>query len=130
MIAALFGFFIFNIFPARVFPGDVLTYAVGAFIAAIAIMGNLEKIAIIFFVPYGIESILKMRGRLKKHSFGIPSKDGSLEEPYGKIYGLEHFAIRVLKKIKPSGKVYEKDVVLSINLVQTAFVVLGLLTLL
>jgi hypothetical protein len=65
-----------------------------------AILGNMEKIAIFFFIPYIVEVILKSRGRLKKESFAKPNKDNSLEMPYNKIYGLEHFAIWALKKIK------------------------------
>src|SRR3990167_7565257 len=44
MIASLFAFYVFNHFPARIFPGDVMTYAVGALIAGIAILGNIERI--------------------------------------------------------------------------------------
>ncbi len=111
MVASLFGFYLYNKYPAKVFPGDSLTWSVGALIAAMAILGNFEKIAVFIFIPYIIETGLKLRGGLKKASFGKPNKDGSLELPYDKIYGLEHLAILVLKKIKPSKKVYEQNVV-------------------
>jgi UDP-N-acetylglucosamine--dolichyl-phosphate N-acetylglucosaminephosphotransferase len=125
LVASLLAFYIFNANPAKVFPGDTLTYVVGAAIAGIAILGNAEKIAIFFFIPYILETILKLRGGLKKHSFGKPNKDGTLEMPYDKIYGLEHLAIYLLKKIKPSKKVYENDVVYSINLFQIFVILLG-----
>jgi len=125
LVASLLAFYIFNANPAKVFPGDALTYAIGASIACIAILGNIEKIALFFFIPYFIETILKVRGKLKKQSFGKPNKDGSLELPYDKIYGLEHLAILLLKKIKPSKKVYENDVVLAINIFQILIVFLG-----
>lgn len=125
LVASLLAFYIFNANPARVFPGDVLTYAIGASIAVIAILGDSEKIALFFFIPYFIEMILKLRGKLKKQSFGKPNKDGSLEMPYDKIYGLEHLAIFLLKKIKPSKKVYENDVVYAINGFQIIIIVLG-----
>jgi len=118
MVASLIGFYIFNRVPAKVFPGDSLTYLVGSLIAAIAILGNIEKIAILFFIPYIIEVVLKLRGRLKKSSFGKLNSDGSLEVPFKKIYGLEHLAIKLLKKIKPSKKVFEKDVVYLIHIFQ------------
>ena len=124
MIACLLAFLIFNKFPARVFPGNSITYAVGGLIACIAILGNIEKIAVFFFALYIAETILKSRGGLKKQSFGKPNKNNSLEMPYNKIYGLEHFAIFCLKKIK--NKVYEKDVVLFIYLMQILTVILGL----
>ncbi len=126
MVASLFAFYIFNHYPARVFPGDVLTYSVGMMIAAIAILGNIEKIAIFFFIPYILETILKLTGKLEKQSFGKPNNDNSLEIPYNKIYGLEHLAIYILKKIKPSRKVYEKEVVYLINGFQILVIILGL----
>lgn len=127
MVASLFAFLIFNRNPAKIFPGDVLTYSVGILIAAMAIIGNVEKIAIFFFIPYVLEVILKSRGRLKRYSFGKPNEDNSLELPYDKIYGLEHLSIYILKKIKPSRKVYENDVVNMINIFQLLIVIAGFL---
>lgn len=108
MIASLIVFYFYNKYPAKVFPGDSLTWAIGALIAVMAILGNFEKIAIFIFIPYIIEVILKLRGRLKKQSFATPNRDGSLEMPYNKIYGLTHLSLFILKKLKR--KVYEKDV--------------------
>jgi UDP-N-acetylglucosamine--dolichyl-phosphate N-acetylglucosaminephosphotransferase len=123
IILALCGFWIYNKVPAKVFPGDVLTYPLGGLIAIIAILGNIEKIAVFFFIPYILEVVLKSRGGLKKQSFGKPNKDGSLDMLYDKIYGLTHFSIWFLKKIKK--KVYENDVVIFINLIQALVIVLG-----
>ena len=109
MVAAMLGFYFYNKYPAKVFPGDVLTYSVGALIASMAILGNFEKIAVFIFIPYILETILKIRGGLKKQSFGIPNEDRSLNLPYNKIYGLTHLSLFILKKLKK--KVYEKDVV-------------------
>ena len=128
MVASLFGFYIFNRSPARVFPGDVLTYTVGALIASIAILGNIEKIAILFFIPYIIETILKSRGKLVKHSLAKVNPDGSLEMPYRKIYGLEHLAIKILKKIKHDGKAYENEVVYLIHGFQIVIILITFLT--
>lgn len=127
VVSSLMAFWIFNKYPAKVFPGDIMTYPVGALIAAIAIMGNIEKIAVFFFIPYIIEVILKSRGGLKKESFAKPNPDGSLEMPYNKIYGLEHLAIYLLKKIKPSKKAYEKEVVCLINVFQILVIIIGIL---
>lgn len=98
MISSLIAFLIFNWSPARVFPGDSLTYAVGGLLAMMAIFGNFEKIAVFFFIPYILETILKSRGKLVKHSFGKPTADGALDMPYTRIYGLEHAAIWFLNK--------------------------------
>jgi UDP-N-acetylglucosamine--dolichyl-phosphate N-acetylglucosaminephosphotransferase len=109
MVASLSVFYIYNKFPAKVFPGDILTYAIGALIAGMAILGNFEKIAIFVFIPYIIETFLKVRGNLTKQSFAKVNEDGSLDIPYGKVYGMTHLSLLILKKFK--NKVYEKDVV-------------------
>ncbi len=123
MIAALAAFLIFNSNPAQVFPGDVLTYSLGAFIAAIAILGNIEKFALFIFIPNFIEILLKLRGGLRKESFAAPQQDGSLSLRYSRYYGIEHLSIALLQKFKK--KVYENDVVLFINVVQVITIVLA-----
>lgn len=123
MVFSLLAFWLFNKYPAKVFPGDVLTYPVGGLIAIIAILGNVEKIAVFFFIPYILEVFLKLRGKLKKQSFGKPNRDGSLEMPYDKIYGLEHLSIFLIKKFKK--KVYEKDVVYSLYALQALIILVG-----
>ncbi|MBU2616371.1 MAG: glycosyl transferase family 4 [Nanoarchaeota archaeon] len=125
MVASILGFWFYNKNPARVFPGDSLTWSIGALIACMAILGNFEKIALFVFIPYVMETGLKLRGKLEKQSFGLPNEDGSLDLPYEKIYGLEHLAIAVLKKTKPSKKVYENDVVWLIHGFQILFVILA-----
>jgi UDP-N-acetylglucosamine--dolichyl-phosphate N-acetylglucosaminephosphotransferase len=125
MVASLIVFYVYNRFPAKVFPGDILTYAIGALIAGMAILGNFEKIAIFVFIPYIIETFLKVRGNLTKQSFAKVNKDGSLEIPYGKVYGMTHLSLLVLKKFKD--KVYEKDVVNLIHCLQIVICVLALI---
>ncbi|HII14680.1 MAG TPA: glycosyl transferase family 4 [Nanoarchaeota archaeon] len=100
MVFALLAFYVYNRCPAKVFPGNVLTYAVGGLIATVAILGNVERIALVLFLPYFIEFILKARGHFRKESFAKVTYDGSLDAPYQKIYGLEHLAIRILKQFK------------------------------
>jgi len=126
MVASLIVFYAYNRYPAKVFPGDILTYSVGALIGIMAILGNFEKIALFVFIPYLFETILKAgRGKLKKYSFGIPNKDNSLRLPYEKVYGLTHFAILILNKFKK--KVYEKDVVHFIFAIQIILCLLSLI---
>jgi len=108
MVFALLAFLKYNWHPAKIFPGDTMTYSVGALIACVAIFGNMEKIAVILFIPYFMDFILPLRGGLGVEAFGKPNKDESLEMPYEKIYDMAHWAIYMLKKIK--GRVFEKDV--------------------
>ncbi len=125
MVGALLAFIIYNYYPAKVFPGDSLTYALGSLIAIMSILGNFEKIAVFFFIPYIIETILKSKGKLVKYSFGKPLKDGELTMPYDKIYGLEHASIKLIKlfKIKPT----EQRVVWSLWIFQLVIILIGLI---
>lgn len=123
MAASLFAFLLFNFYPAKVFPGDALTYGVGGLIAIMAILGNFEKMAVFFFIPTIIEVILKSRGGFMKHSFGKPEKNGSLGLKYDKIYGLTHLAIFLLNKT--GVKATERKVVLLIWAFQAVIIVLG-----
>lgn len=125
MVAGLLGFYLFNKYPAKVLPGDVMTYSVGAMIASVAILGNIEKIAVWFFVPYIIEFFLKSRGKYKKQSIAKLNEKGGLDMPYKKFYGLEHIAIYILKKFKKEGEVHEREVVYLINCFQVLVIVLG-----
>jgi UDP-N-acetylglucosamine--dolichyl-phosphate N-acetylglucosaminephosphotransferase len=124
MVASLIAFLFFNFYPAKVFPGDSLTYAIGGLIAIMAILGNFERVAVFFFIPHIIEMGLKIKGKLVKQSFGMPLEDGSLGLRYDKIYGLEHLAIFVLKRmgVKPT----ETKVVFSIWLFQIVIIIIGL----
>ncbi len=125
MIFSLLAFLIFNFYPSRILPGDSLTYMVGALIAVMAILGNFERIATFFFIPYILEIFLKARGKLEKESFANVKKDGSLELRYKKIYSLNHLMILVLKKAKI--KTTEKRVVYSMWVFQLIFILLGFL---
>tara|TARA_B100001971_G_C17944101_1_gene409185 strand:- start:46 stop:699 length:654 start_codon:yes stop_codon:yes gene_type:complete len=125
MVACLIVFYFYNKYPAKVFPGDSLTWAIGALIAIMAILGNFEKIAIFIFIPYILETGLKLRGKLKKYSFAKPNPDGSLNIPYEKIYGLTHLSLFILKKFKE--KVYEKDVVYLIFIFQIIVCLIALI---
>ena len=61
-------------------------------------------------------------------AFAKPNADGSLELPYEHLYDTTHVAIWVLKKVKD--KVYERDVVLFLVIVQILIAVSGMLLLL
>ena len=71
----------------------------------------MEKVAFLLFIPFIIEGILKARSKFKADNFGKPNKEDNLRLPYRKIYSLTHLVMKILKKIKPSHKVYEREVV-------------------
>ncbi|OGI12563.1 hypothetical protein A3K64_01505 [Candidatus Micrarchaeota archaeon RBG_16_36_9] len=111
-VFSLVAFLKFNWYPAKIFPGNSLTYLVGAMIASFAILGDMEKTAIILFLPYFLTFALKARSRFRAESFAKVGKDGGLSKPYKKFYDVTHVSLAILNKLK--NKVSEKDVVLFI----------------
>ena len=107
-VFSLVAFLYYNWYPSKIFPGDVLTYPVGAGIAIVAILANIERSAILIFIPYYIEFILKARGRFKPEWTGEVLKDGTLTVR-DKIFSVPHICISILKRIKGSSK--ENEVV-------------------
>jgi UDP-N-acetylglucosamine--dolichyl-phosphate N-acetylglucosaminephosphotransferase len=131
--ACLLAFLAFNWYPAKVFPGNSFAYAIGALIATLAILGNMERIALWLFIPYFLEILLYLRARVVDRmgdvqAFAKPNEDGSLELPYKHIYDTTHLAIWFLKRVK--GKVYERDVVLFLIAVQALIAISGVILLL
>jgi UDP-N-acetylglucosamine--dolichyl-phosphate N-acetylglucosaminephosphotransferase len=124
MVAALLAFYYFNKCPARVFPGDSMTYSVGTLIAIVAIVGNIEKFALILFIPYFIQFLLKSRGFMLKESFGKVLDDGSLEKPYDKFYAVEHLAISFLRLVKKQA--FETDVTALLLVIEGIFAIVTL----
>jgi UDP-N-acetylglucosamine--dolichyl-phosphate N-acetylglucosaminephosphotransferase len=129
MVFALLAFLRYNWYPAKIFPGDTMTYSVGALIACVAVFGNMEKIAVVLFIPYVVDFLLPLRAKLKVEAFAKANPDNSLELPYGEgwrgIYDSAHLALFLLKKLK--NKVYETDVVIFILLIEVLIVVLVML---
>jgi len=116
MTAALAAFLAFNRFPAKIFPGDTLTYSVGAFAACIAILANLEKLLVILYAIYVIDFLLPLRKKMRVEAFAKVRSDGGLEAPYKSVYDTTHVALKVLGRVKK--KVTENDVIIFIALVQ------------
>jgi len=69
LIGCLLAFYYFNRYPARTFAGDVGSLSVGAAIGAIAIIGRLEIIAVVAFMPQIVDAFYKLSsiGRLYEH---------------------------------------------------------------
>lgn len=122
--AALFAFLFFNWYPAKIFPGNGFTYMVGSIIACVSIMGNVERLALILFVPYFLDFVLKARKKMKAEAFGKADSDGSLKKPYENYFALPHIAIDLINKIK--GKTNEKEVVLFILFIEILLAMFGI----
>lgn len=112
-VASLIGFLMFNWYPSKIFPGDSMTYTLGALIASMAILGNMQTVAVILFIPYFIDALFLVRARnTSVVAFAIPDRNNALKMPYKKCYDTTHLAIYLIGKFKKN--VYERDVVLSI----------------
>jgi len=115
---ALIGFIRYNWYPARILPGDSLTYLLGSIVASGVIVGNMEKNGLIVMLPFIIEFFLKLRVKFNASCLGKLREDGKLDPPYGrKIYSWTHAAMN----LKP---LTEKQVTLILILIQAFFVVL------
>jgi UDP-N-acetylglucosamine--dolichyl-phosphate N-acetylglucosaminephosphotransferase len=116
--AALIGFIWYNWYPAKVLPGDSLTYLLGSVVASGVIIGNMEKAGIIVMLPFIIEFFLKLRVKFKASCLGKLQEDGKLDPPYGKkIYSWTHLIMN-LKHVT------EKQVTIILILIQAAFTIL------
>ncbi len=78
MIGALIGFIIFNWYPAKIFGGDSLTLMVGANLAVMSILGNMETIGVMIMGLFFLEFLLKAKYKFQSECFGIPQKNGTL----------------------------------------------------
>jgi len=115
--ASLLAFIKFNWYPSKIFPGDSLTYLLGAVLACIAILGNMEKAVLIVSIPFFIEFILKATSGFKAQSFGY-WKDGKIHSLYeNKIYSLTHLFSR-------TGKFTEKQIVIFLMFIELIFALL------
>ncbi|MEM5797826.1 MAG: hypothetical protein QXG26_00325 [Candidatus Aenigmatarchaeota archaeon] len=95
LAAALIGFIKWNWWPARILPGDSLTYLIGACYVTAVVLGNVELFGIIIFAPWIVEAFLKLRGQFKVASLGILQRDGTLKSRYKKIYSLTHIPMKI-----------------------------------
>ncbi len=108
--AALLAFLKYNWIPAKMLPGDSLTYFAGAAIVSSVIIGNAEKLGILLFLPWIVEALLKLRGKFKVRSYGNLQLDGTLKAPYAKIYSLTHVVMKLPYWLKMKKGFTEKQI--------------------
>ncbi|MFA5746384.1 MAG: hypothetical protein WCX82_04870 [archaeon] len=120
---AIIPYLLNNWYPAKILPGDSLTYLFGATFASVAIIGNIETFALFIFIPWGIEIILKLRGKLKVRSLGDLQTDGTLKMPYKHIYSWTHIMMYLPTLFKTRFKEYQ--VTIGILLVEVIFCIVG-----
>lgn len=94
MALPLFAFLFYNWCPAQILPGDSLTYSVGAAFVSATIIANVEKFAVLIFLPWLIEGLLKFRSGFNASSLGEPQFDGTLKPKHDRVYSLTHIFMR------------------------------------
>jgi UDP-N-acetylglucosamine--dolichyl-phosphate N-acetylglucosaminephosphotransferase len=105
IMIALFGaclaFLFFNWYPAKIFPGNVTTYMIGAAVVAAVVTGNMERVGVICLIPQIIEFLLKARSPgFSAENFGRLGRKGRLYYN-GRVYSITHL---LMKKIHPTEK--------------------------
>ncbi len=106
LMGASVAFWLFNRYPAKVLPGDVGRLPMGAAIAAALILGNMDRLAILLYVPFGLNFLLYIVYRLHVRRTGMeyakfasPREDGTLEVvgPFT-VYWIVPYLWRVTEK--------------------------------
>jgi len=117
--ASLLAFLKYNWYPARILPGDSLTYLLGSAVVAGIIIGNMEKAGIIVMIPFLIQGALKFYSHIKLGAYasdlGVLQRDGTIKSRYGKkIYSWTHLVMNM-------GKLNERQIALILIFVQVLF---------
>ena len=120
LAASCMAFLAFNHYPARIFPGNSATYMIGAVIAAIAIIGNMERVAVIALIPQIAEFFLKARGWFKAENFGKLGPGNRLSYD-GQTQSLTHL---LMKAFRPT----EKQLVGTLLAIQVVFGAIAILS--
>jgi UDP-N-acetylglucosamine--dolichyl-phosphate N-acetylglucosaminephosphotransferase len=100
LVGCLMAFLWFNMYPARVFPGDTLMLFMGATIAVAGMLSSLYLQTIVIFMPMIIEFFLKMRGRFKAENYSSNAENGHLEY-HGRIESITHVFMKKWKLTEP-----------------------------
>jgi len=111
--ASVLAFYFYTKYPSKIFPGDSLTYLLGAILASIAIIGDLEQATLIISIPFIVEFFLKLKGKFQKQTYGYIEK-GKIKSYYKKVYSIPHIFTR-------TGKFTEKQIVLFMWIIQGVF---------
>jgi UDP-N-acetylglucosamine--dolichyl-phosphate N-acetylglucosaminephosphotransferase len=118
LASTLWALYIYNRYPASILPGDSLTYLSGAALFTTAVIGNMEKFALFIFIPYFLEFVLKLRSKMKAHSWGVLQEDGKLKPQHEKNYSLTHPLMR--------RGLNEKQITQTLMLAEATLCVMGL----
>jgi UDP-N-acetylglucosamine--dolichyl-phosphate N-acetylglucosaminephosphotransferase len=114
VFGSLLALWHFHKTPAKILAGDSLTYFLGASLACIAILGNIEKAVLICSIPFFIEFILKSKARFKKDTIGYVDNKNKVHSKWKGIHSLPHIWMR-------EGRFTEHQIVIQLMLVELFF---------
>ncbi len=98
-LGAFAGFFVFNRYPSKVFPGDTGTLVVGALLSALVIVDNFEIIAPILLLPYLIDFVIKAVNGFPSSGWWGKYIDGKLYPLNDKPVGLAQYIMGLFNGI-------------------------------
>ncbi len=98
--AALLGFLPWNKYPAKAFPGDVMTMSTGALLAAEAITFNLDWAMAFLLIPFGIDALFKLRSGVPSKGWWGKLKGGKLHPLTEKPVGFAQFVMKLFNGIE------------------------------
>ena len=99
MLAALLAFLRFNIFPSKVFPGDVGNLTIGAALATAVIVGNLESAGAILMIPYVIDFFIKAYNKFPSRQWWGDYREGKLHAVEGRARGFAQLVMKLFNGI-------------------------------
>ncbi|MFX1563964.1 MAG: hypothetical protein ACFFDP_11735 [Promethearchaeota archaeon] len=130
MIGALLAYYYFNRYPARVFSGDTGSLFVGASLGALAIIGQLEIVAIVAMLPAimnAFYSLVSIGGFLERRQMKarptIFQKDGTLSAAQEK-----NAPLTLTRLVLARGPLTEKRIIQSLVILSFASSMLAIMT--
>ncbi len=116
----MLGYVYYGSYPAKILPGDSLTYLLGIILGESVFLSHAYTLALFLSLPWLIEFILKARAHFHAHSWGIIQSDGTLKSPHGnKIYSLTHI-------FYTRGRFKEYEIVLILTGIEILLGIIGL----
>jgi len=98
-LGALIAFFLFNRYPAKVFPGDVGALSIGATLATGVIIGNMESAGALLLLPYVVDFFIKLANKLPSKEWWGEYKGGKLYPVGGKVRGFCQLVMKLANGI-------------------------------
>ncbi len=103
-MGAALGLLIFNLYPAKIFVGDVGTLSLDAIIATTVIVGKFETACIIVIIPQAMDFLFKTVHRFPSQGWwGELGKDGKLRCPQNRPRSLAQALLKLTGGLNRAG---------------------------